>query len=65
MTFTTGLAADLSAPAARFDCLAPLRLPPELRLTLEQFELVCAENPEAVLEFAADGQVSWMPPVGG
>lgn len=43
----------------------PLRLPPDLRLTPEQFERVCAENREAVLELAADGRLIWMPPVGG
>lgn len=39
------------------DGLARLRLPPELRLTPEQFALVCAENREAVLELAADGSL--------
>ncbi|MEB3304964.1 MAG: hypothetical protein VKL58_01985 [Cyanobacteriota bacterium] len=34
---------------------APLLLPPDLRLTPEQFERVCQANPEAVLELAADG----------
>ena len=41
-----------------------LRLPHELRLTPEQFELVCAENREAVLELAADGRVIAMTPTG-
>ena len=52
------------APSAPFDALAPLRLPAALRLTLEQFELVCAENREAVLELAADGRVIAMTPTG-
>lgn len=42
---------------------APLRLPPDLRLTPEQFERVCAENREAVLELAADGGLITMTPV--
>jgi Uma2 family endonuclease len=41
-----------------------LRLPPDLRLTPEQFELVCAENREAVFELAADGRVMAMTPTG-
>jgi Uma2 family endonuclease len=60
MTFTTAS----SAPAASWDALAPLRLPADLRLTPEQFELVCAENREAVLELAADGHVIAMTPTG-
>ena len=51
MTFTTS-----PAPA--------LRLPPDLHLTPEQFELVCAENLDAVLELAADGRVIAMTPTG-
>jgi len=60
MTLTT----VSSAPAASWDALAPLRLPADLRLTPEQFELVCAENREAVLELAADGHVIAMTPTG-
>ena len=41
-----------------------LLLPPDLRLTPEQFELVCAENREAVLELAADGRVIALTPTG-
>lgn len=37
--------------------LAPLLLPQDLRLTPEQFALVCNANPDAVLELAADGSV--------
>jgi hypothetical protein len=55
MTLTTSPAVELNATAAPVDCLVPLRLHPELRLTPEQFALVCAENREAVLELAADG----------
>lgn len=54
----------LTTSPAPFDLLAPLRLPHELRLTPEQFELVCAENREAVLELAADGRVIAMTPTG-
>jgi Uma2 family endonuclease len=46
------------------DALAPLRLPPDLHLTPEQFELVCAENRDAVLELTADGRVIAMTPTG-
>ena len=44
---------------------SPLLLPPELRLSPEQFALVCAANPEAVLELTADGQLITMTPTGG
>ncbi len=57
MTLTTSPATEFSTSAASFDAHAPLRLPPELRLTPEQFELVCTQNREAVLELAADGRV--------
>ena len=42
-----------------------LVLPPDLRLTPEQFAFVCEANPEAVLELAADGQLIAMTPTGG
>jgi len=45
--------------------LSPLLLPLNLRLTPEQFELVCQANPEAVLELTADGQLIAMTPAGG
>jgi Uma2 family endonuclease len=64
MTLTTSPATGHAASAACFDALAPLRLPQDLRLTPEQFELVCAENREAVLELAADGRVIAMTPTG-
>lgn len=44
---------------------AALVLPPTLRLTPEQFDLVCEANPEAVLELAADGQLNRLTPTGG
>ena len=44
--------------------LDPLQLPWTLRLTPEQFELVCQANPDAVLELAADGQLIAMSPTG-
>jgi len=50
--------------AAPVDALVPLRFPPDLRLTPEQFALLCAENREAVLELAADGRVLAMTPTG-
>jgi Uma2 family endonuclease len=59
------LAANTAAAPAPLDALAPLRLPKDLRITPEQFERVCAANPEAVLELSADGQVIAMPPTGG
>ena len=64
MTLITSPATSSTAFGAAFDALAPLRLPPELRLTPEQFALVCAENREAVLELAADGQVMAITPTG-
>jgi Uma2 family endonuclease len=45
--------------------LPPLLLPPDLRLSPEQFARVCEANPEAVLELAADGQLIAMTPTGG
>jgi Uma2 family endonuclease len=65
MTLTTSPAPAPASIAPPHDALAPLRLPLELRLTPEQFELVCAENREAVLELAADGQLISMTPTGG
>lgn len=46
----------LTTSPVTFDALAPFRLPPDLRLTPEPFELVCSENGEAVLELAANGR---------
>jgi Uma2 family endonuclease len=54
--------ATTEAPGAG---LPPLLLPPALRLSPEQFALVCDANPEAVLELAADGQLIAMTPTGG
>ena len=42
----------------------PLQFPPGLRLTPEQFALLCSENREAVLELAADGSLIVMTPTG-
>jgi Uma2 family endonuclease len=50
--------------AAPVDALAPLRFPPDLLLTPDQFALLCAENRDAVLELAADGRVLAMTPTG-
>ena len=54
-----------SASEAAGSGLAPLLLPHDLRLTPEQFALVCEANPDAVLELAADGQLITMTPTGG
>ena len=64
MTLTTSPVQALARAAACFDALEPPRLPLDLRLTPEQFELVCAENREALLELAADGRVIAMTPTG-
>ena len=42
-----------------------LTLPRSLSLTPDQFAQVCAANPEAVLELAADGILIEMTPTGG
>ena len=64
MSLTTSPATSLTASATPLDALAPLRLPLELRLTPEQFALVCAENREAVLELDAEGRLITMTPTG-
>ena len=51
------------ATSSNLDVL-PLRFPSGLRLTPEQFELVCAENRDAVLELGRDGRVIAMTPTG-
>jgi Uma2 family endonuclease len=58
------VAASTVHAAAGFDAPATLRLPLDLRLTPEQFALVCAENPDAVLELTAAGQLITMTPTG-
>ena len=55
------VASDLTSSS---DAIAPLRFPANLRLTPDQFALLCAENRDAVLELAADGQVLSMTPTG-
>ena len=42
----------------------PLQFLPGLRLTPEQFALLCSENREAVLELAADGSLIIITPTG-
>ena len=64
MTLTTTPAATHTASGSPFDVRAPLRLPADLRLTPDQFELVCAANREAVLELSADGLLIAMTPTG-
>jgi Uma2 family endonuclease len=54
-----------AAPQAPATGLEPLLLPPGLKLSPEQFALVCEANPEAVLELSAAGQVIAMTPTGG
>ena len=54
-----------AAPQAPAIALEPLVLPPGLKLSQEQFALVCEANPEAVLELTAAGQVIAMTPTGG
>ncbi len=54
-----------AAPQAPATGLEPLVLPPGLKLSPEQFALVCEANPEAVLELTATGQVIAMTPTGG
>ena len=58
-------AAAPTAPEPAVTGLVPLLLPHDLRLTPEQFGLVCAANPDAVLELSADGQLITMTPTGG
>jgi Uma2 family endonuclease len=58
------VAASTGHGNAGFDAPSTLRLPLDLRLTPEQFALVCAENPDAVLELTADGQLITMTPTG-
>jgi len=66
MTLAPPAASAPSGPAEpAVDGPSPLLLPPNLRLTPEQFELVCQANPEAVLELTADGQLIAMTPTGG
>lgn len=55
----------IAPPAPRADALAPLRLPPDLCLSPEQFAAVCAANPDAVLELDAAGNLIHMTPTGG
>ena len=64
MSLTTSPATPPTASTAALDALAPLRLPADLRLTPEQFERVCAENREAVLELDAEGRLITMTPTG-
>ncbi len=64
MTLTRSPGASPVPVGSAVDALSPLRLPPGLRLTPEQFELVCAENREAVLELAADGLLITTRPTG-
>lgn len=52
----------LAPPAAPADALAPLQLPADLRLTPEQFAVVCQANPNAVLELDAGGRLIHMTP---
>jgi len=42
----------------------PVQLAQQLRLSPEQFELLCKANPDAVLELSADGHLITMTPAG-
>jgi Uma2 family endonuclease len=64
MTIAPPAAAPAASEAAG-NGLTPLLLPHDLRLTPEQFTLVCDANPDAVLELAADGQLITITPTGG
>ena len=44
------------------NALAPMQWPADLRVSADQFALVCAANPEAVLELDASGQLIQMTP---
>ena len=56
------------ATAPDAPCLEPLhwpvRLAQQLRLSPEQFELVCEANPDTVLELSADGHLITITPTG-
>lgn len=56
------------ATAPDAPCLEPLHWPvqlaQQLRLSPEQFELVCEANPDAVLELSADGHLITTTPTG-
>jgi Uma2 family endonuclease len=54
----------LAALPTPVDACAPLRLPEDLQLSLEQFAAVCQANPEAVLELDASGRLIHMTPTG-
>ncbi len=58
-------AVQTQAPAETQGSRPALLLHPALRLSPEQFALVCEANPDAVLELAADGQLIRMTPTGG
>ena len=64
MAPTLSTTRSTTTSSAPFDALQPLRFPPDLRLTPEQFHQVCAENREAVLELSADGRLIVMTPSG-
>ena len=64
MTIAPPAAAPAASEAAG-NGLTPLLLPQDLRLTPEQFALVCDAKPDAVLELAADGQLITITPTGG
>jgi Uma2 family endonuclease len=65
MVLATASPASESSQPHQDSLPGPLLLPWDLRLTPEQFALVCQANPEAVLELAADGSLIVMTPTGG
>lgn len=60
MILTTSPATSHTASAASFDVVTPLLISSDLRLTPEQFELVCAKNREALLELNLNGRLMLM-----
>ena len=63
MTLASNPSPPSSTEAA--PAMGPLLLPQELQLTPEQFVLLCAANPDAVLELDAQGHLISMTPTGG
>lgn len=59
------MAMTLAPPSAQTESLAPILLPQDVKLSLEQFEAVCRANPDAVLELSHDGELIRMTPTGG
>ena len=72
VSFVVRLMVSLPSPGELMDpqglvsgLTLPMALTATLRLTPEEFAEVCAANPDAVLELAADGSLIPMTPTGG